>query len=243
VAESSRSAPAMLIVDDEPEVLHVFSRAFAAAEYTLFTAQDGASAIEQLTAHEFQLVLLDLNMQPISGLQVLTELRRRNQETVVIILTAYSTLDSAIQALRLGAFDYLIKPVDLPVLRKRVEDGLAQYQRNHLLTAQNKGPESHWLRHGPLSLDLEHRVASLNDKPLDLTTSEFRLLHALVQAAPQPLSPTQLVSETLGYQCAPLEAASIIKFHIHELRQKVEPDPQKPQFIKTVRFEGYMWGG
>jgi DNA-binding response OmpR family regulator len=243
VNANNHPKPALLIVDDEPDILFILTKTFDPAEYSITTAIDGAAAIEQLSLRDFQLVLLDLNMQPVNGLQVLSALRQANQETVVIILTAYSTLDSAIEAIRLGAFDYLVKPVDTVALRKRTIEGLQQFERNHQLIQQQKMLQDNHFQYGDLKLDLVQHTASLNGRHLDLTSCEFKLLLTLAQAAPQPLTPLKLVSETLGYQCTALEAADIIKFHIHHLRQKVEPDPQKPQHIKTVRFEGYMWGG
>jgi DNA-binding response OmpR family regulator len=235
------SKPSMLIVDDEQDILFILKRCFAANNYSIETAINGAEAIQKINQHSYQIMLLDLNMSPINGLEVLDTLRKINQETIVIILTAYSTLDSAINAIRLGAFDYMVKPVDVDALRVRAAEGLKQYERNHLLTLQQAAGDGQILQTGKLTLNLALHSAFFDGKPVELTTTEFKILLCLVQAAPHPVQPAQLVKTALGYSCSALEAADIIKFHIHHLRQKIEPDPLKPQHIKTIRFEGYLW--
>jgi len=99
------------------------------------------------------------------------------------------------------------------------------------------------LRKGDLTIDIDHRKAILGEVELDLTTTEFKLLLDLAKASPRLVSASQLAQSVLGYTCGPGEAAELVKYHIHHLRQKVEPDPQKPRYIKTVRFEGYLWAG
>jgi DNA-binding response OmpR family regulator len=236
--------PAILIVDDEPDILFTLRKCFSTKDFRVETAENGCEAIERINHGSFQVMILDLNMAPISGLDVLKALRKVNQETVVIILTAFSTLESAIEAIHLGAFDYLVKPVDIAHIRNRVTEGMKQYERNHLLTRQQNHPLSENLQiihTGNLTLDLAQRLAEYNGKSLDLTTIEFKILQILVKEAPKPVCPVALVKMAMGYDCAGLEAAGIIKFHIHQLRQKMESTPQKPQHIKTIRFEGYLW--
>lgn len=236
--------PAILIVDDEPDILFTLKKSFSPSEFRVDTAENGKSAIERLKHDAYQIMILDLNMSPVSGLEVLKCLRNENQETVVIILTAFSTLESAIEAIHLGAFDYLVKPVDIAHIRKRVAEGMKQYERNHILISQQNHPtsEAPQIFHtGNLTLDLDQRVAEYEGKRLDLTTIEFKILQSLVKEAPKPVCPVALVKMAMGYECAGLEAAGIIKFHIHQLRQKLESTPQKPQHIKTIRFEGYLW--
>jgi DNA-binding response OmpR family regulator len=236
--------PAILIVDDEPDILFTLRKCFSPKDFRVVTAENGYSAIERLKHDAYQIMILDLNMAPVSGLEVLKSLRNENQETVVIILTAFSTLESAIEAIHLGAFDYLVKPVDIAHIRKRVAEGMKQYERNHILIGQqaHQTPEKSQIFHtGNLTLDLDQRVAEYDGKRLDLTTIEFKILQSLVKEAPKPVCPVALVKMAMGYECAGLEASGIIKFHIHQLRQKLESTPQKPQHIKTVRFEGYLW--
>jgi DNA-binding response OmpR family regulator len=240
-------------------------RTLAQPNYRVESAANGADAISRIAQKTFQVILLDLHMTPVSGMQVLGELRKENQQTEVIILTGFSDIESAIDALRLGAFDYLMKPVQPDILRQRVATALKRYDQNRYkirlkeqiaslqstlqaLEADSASEKpaadpGSILRKGVLTIDVDHRKAILGDAELDLTTTEFKLLLDLVKASPQTVSACKLANSVLGYECNPNEAAELIKYHVHHLRQKIEPDPQKPRFIKTVRFEGYLWAG
>lgn len=253
------SSPQILIVDDEPNVRFVLTHALKHAGYTLHTAANGAEALKLLQEVAIDLLLLDLNMEPIDGLAVFNAARQIDPHLTVIILTAYSSVESAVEALRLGAFDYLLKPASPHDIRQRVQAGLQQrrdtlHQQqvlahieslrqtlNTLGSAAVTPPPPALLRAGPLTLDTHRRCAEMNGHPLELTTTEFELLACLVQAAPKPVSPRRLVTCALGYNVDDVEARDIAKWHIHHLRQKIEPSPKKPQFIKTVRHQGYLW--
>jgi DNA-binding response OmpR family regulator len=254
----------ILVVDDEESIRFIMERTLAHENYCVDCAASGTDALKLLEAKHFHLVLLDLHMRPLSGIQVLTELRKRSQDTEVIILTGHSDIESAIEALRLGAFDYLMKPVQPDIVRQRVATALKRYDQNmykarlrdQIANLQstlqalesNAEPEKNVpavgiLRKGILTIDSDHRKAILGEVELDLTTTEFKLLLGLAKASPQTVSASNLAASVLGYECSPVEAGELVKFHIHHLRQKIEPDPQKPRYIKTVRFEGYLWAG
>jgi DNA-binding response OmpR family regulator len=255
----------ILIVDDEDSIRFIMERTLAHGNYLVKSTGSGSDALKLLEKEHFHLVLLDLHMQPLSGIQVLTELRKNNQETEVIILTGHSDIESAIEALRLGAFDYLMKPVQPDIMRQRVATALKRYDQNlykarlreQIASLQstlqaletNVEPEKDFsakggiLHKGPLTIDMAHRKAILGEEELDLTSTEYKLLLDLAKASPKTVSACDLAASVLGYECSPVEAGELVKFHIHHLRQKVEPDPQKPRYIKTVRFEGYLWTG
>ncbi len=257
--------PRILIVDDEPNVRFVLERTLVKDGYLLETAADGAEAIQKLGQAAYDLLLLDLNMKPVDGIQVMNAVRERGSDIVVIILTAHSSIESAVEALRLGAFDYLYKPASPEAIRQRVSEGIQFRQqalrRTRLLTqieglrqsladldkeistlGQGTSPRR-FLRSGKLVIDKYHRSATLGEILLDLTTTEFDLLVALAEATPAPVSPRQLVMSALHYEAHEAEASEIIKYHIHQLRQKIEVDPAKPKYIKTVRYKGYLWSG
>ncbi len=255
----------ILIVDDEENIRFIMERTLAHSNYRVKSTGSGSDALKLLENEFFHLVLLDLHMQPLSGIQVLTELRKNNKETEVIILTGHSDIESAIEALRLGAFDYLMKPVQPDIMRQRVATALKRYDQNQyknrlreqIASLQStlqaletnvdleKQPSAVGgiLRKGPLTIDTAHRKAILGEEELDLTTTEYKLLLDLAKASPKTVSACDLATSVLGYECSPVEAGELVKFHIHHLRQKIEPDPQKPRYIKTVRFEGYLWTG
>ncbi len=257
--------PKILIVDDEVNIRFVLKHALKHEGYILDCAADGAEAIQKLTntPSAYDVLLLDLRMEPVDGLQVLQVARQYDSELVVIILTAHGTLESAVEALRLGAFDYLFKPATPETIRQRVYEAVQQrrqaIQRRQLLcqistlrqtlNALDEDDDllasptlnSRFVRSSNLVIDRNHRQAVLAGTPLALTTAEFDILLCLVSASPTPLPPRTLVNRALGYDCEDTEAREIIKWHIHHLRRKIEPDPTHPRRIKTIRSQGYLW--
>ncbi|MPM16329.1 Transcriptional regulatory protein OmpR [bioreactor metagenome] len=260
---SEKRLPKVLIVDDESAILYVLSRLFKNEEYEIQTAVNGVEAVQMFQRTSFHVVLLDLNMQPMTGLDVLKELRKHDLETVVIIMTAFSTVDSAIEAIHLGAFDYLLKPADPEEIRKRVREGVAKYEQglarreldSQLAQLQQTlklfNPEStpvasshdssRSLSHGDLTIDLYTRRACYAGEELKLTTTEYKMLVCLADSAPRPVDVVSLAQAGLGYTASQVEARELVKYHIHRLRQKIEDEPETPRHIKTIRFEGYVW--
>lgn len=255
----------ILIVDDEDNIRIVLERMLASEGYQIDTASNGAEAIERTLKVNYDLLLLDLFMEPVDGMQVFTSLRKHNTDTTVMILTARSSTSSAIEALRLGAFDYLQKPIGAEDLRKRVRECLRHHveeQRRKLMLFKLEElrktmgemdgipdeEDSHEtdvqrIQSGGIQVDLAQRLTTLDGQLLDLTTTEFNMLMCLMDAAPQPLNQRKLVNSALNYDCEDSEAREITKWHIYQLRQKLEVDPSKPTLIRTVRFQGYMWSG
>ncbi len=255
---------AILVVDDEAGVRHALERALGKAGYEVTTAASGEDALRQIQLFTFDLALIDLKMPGMGGLAFLQELRQRSPQTVAIILTAHATLDSAIQALRLGAHDYLLKPFSLDDLLRSVREGLGKRQREirvnalirqlerdvatlralqgdagPLTPAETVSSQPRPLEVGPFRIDRDQYRAFMHGRPLDLTPTEFEILACLVERAPAVVSPQELVRDALGYRAEPYEARDLIKWHIHHLRKKVEPDPTTPQYIVTVRGVGY----
>ena len=256
--------PRILIVDDEPGVRFVLEKTLAAEGYRLDSAADGGEAIRKLGDGEYDVLLVDLKMMPVDGLQVVNALRAKGSDAAVIIITAHSTIESAVEALRLGAFDYLFKPASPEVIRERVREAI-QYSRQVTRRARLLGqmeslrqnlmdlePEAgpvgqamapdRFLRSGRLVIDKYHRSATLEGEFLELTTAEFDLLLALVEAAPQPIAPRELARRALHYDPQEIEARQTVKYHVHQLRRKLGDDTRSPKYIKTVRYKGYFWG-
>lgn len=253
----------ILIVDDEPGVRLVLERSLLRLECLLETAVDGRSALERLGQKKYDLILLDLHLGDLDGLSLLKAARERDPDVVVIILTGQGSLETAVEALRLGAFDYLFKPATPETIRQRVGEGLLQRQqalrRRQILSqidmlrqalAQLDPATAHgeqltgngrFLRSGPIVLDRYHRAATLDNTLLSLTTAEFDILVSLIEASPDPLSPRQLLNRALGYNSDQTDASDTVKWHIHHLRRKIEPNPKRPIYIKTIRYKGYLW--
>jgi two-component system alkaline phosphatase synthesis response regulator PhoP len=253
----------ILIIDDEPGVRIILEGTLKVDGYVLETAVDGEDALQKIAANSYDLILLDLHLGQIDGLQVLEATHRQDPTIVVIILTGYASMESAVNALRLGAFDYLFKPVMPDVIRQRVKAGLesrqAVLEENRILeemkSLQSKltqiatkrtddaplSVQDRFIRKGGLVVDLHHYAVTLNGRLVDLTTTEYEILLYLIKAAPNPCTATELLAATLKYDTSPAEARETIKWYIHHLRRKVEPNPKTPQFIVTVRNKGYFW--
>jgi DNA-binding response OmpR family regulator len=256
--------PKILIVDNEPNVRFVLEHTLRREEYSIDMAANGQEAIDLISANVYDLLLLDLHMEPVNGIEVLNALRKINHETVVIILTAHGSMETAVEALRLETFDYLIKPATPDIIRKRVREGLERRQRlarrqqlmsqidtlkqalNDLEAEDQPVPiagEDRFVCRGNISIDRHHREVTVDDNLLNLTTVEYNILVGLVEAAPAVVPALQLVKLALGYETEESEAREMIKVYIHHLRQKVEVNPAEPVYIKTVRHQGYLWCG
>lgn len=255
----------ILIVDDEESVRFILERSLRNEGYLLETVGNGREAILKLQNQPYDLILLDLQMEPVSGIEVFNAAREQDGDVTVIILTAHGSLDSSVEALRLGAFDYLFKPADPNTIRNRVRDGLAAHrkrrQRRRLVSqidslyqllnelddddaaALRPSVNDRFVYSGMLVIDTHHQVATFNGQPLDLTTTGYNLLLCLIRSAPVALPARELVNCGLGYDAQEAEAREIIKWHIHKLRRKIESDPAHPQHIRTVRYKGYLWSG
>ena len=255
----------LLIVDDDPNVREVIAHTLRYSDCVVDTAGNGVEALIKIRQELYDVLILDLEMEPVGGLEVLESARRLDPDIVVIILTGHSSVDSAVKALRLGAFDYIFKPSSPGNIRERVREGINHRQQalqhrqllgkinilhqvlNDMETQHaepaSPDPERRFIRTDTLVIDTYHRSVTLSGELLDLTTSEFDLLTCLVSASPSPISPRQIVNAVLGYDVEDSEASEIVKWHIHRLRQKIEPDIHHPRFIKNVRFKGYLWSG
>lgn len=256
----------LLIVDDERTTRLSLSEIFSLRGANVTMAANGQEALDRLAATEFDLIVLDIKMPGINGLQVLEYAQRTAPSTIVVLLTAHATVDSAIHALRQGAFDYLLKPAQPRMIIEVVERGLAKRQENLrrqnlvglmaqtveafkgdniLSTAANPSPSltAKTDRHigaGPITIDLDRREARLSDRLLDLTPTEFDTLIYLVRHVERVVSCRELVQAVQGYETTEHAARPIMRVHIHRLRQKIEKDATEPEYLLTIRSAGYM---
>ena len=251
----------ILVVDDERPVRMMLEAALRAQGYRVQVAESGENAKEMLTAEEFDLVLLDLQLGDSDGIDVLRETKNRWPATEVILLTAHGSINSAIAALRHGAFDYLLKPAQVYDIRERVERGLEQrrtaLQRTELLqrisdsaralgmidggsTPQTPAASSDQIEVGPLLLDLRRHSARLGATPLALTRTEFSLLTALAQQPDTALSYGTLSEAVYGRAQPEDEARALLRPHIARLRHKLEATDVAGVTLVSIRSMGYM---
>lgn len=233
--------------------------------YHVDTATNAEEALACLRSHEYDLMFLDLNMPGMSGIDLLMEVHRRYPQMPVLILTAHAALDSAIQALRLGARDYLIKPAEPVLIVTRVAEILAESEQParkkeivnqvqsllaewQTINAEDKTPtrpapppedSGRLLKKGSFELDLDAHHATLNGKYIPVTGIYFDYLCTLLRNAPKAVAYKTLVKETQGFDVTIPESTTLARWRIHELRKMIEVDPERPQYILTVRGFGY----
>ena len=230
-----------LVVDDDEGVRFFLEETLRRDGHIVVAASSGEEALDRMRDTFFDLVMLDLKLSGrVDGLRVLEAVRWRWPETVVVILTAHGSLESAMAAIREGVDGYLLKPVEPGEVRKAVQEALDR--RRSLARLEGAGQEEHVLQRGPFSVDLTKHLITLDGQPLELTSREFKLLVHLMQNAHRVVSPRELVQVVGQYEAEDLyEARQIVKWYIHRLRRKVEPDPSSPRYVLNVRGVGYRF--
>ncbi len=223
-------APKILIVEDETMVADVVSRYLKRDGFEVMTASDGEAALEMAAEWSPDLVLLDLMLPKIDGLEVCRRLRAESTVPIIVV-TAKGDEADRIVGLELGADDYVSKPFSPRELVARVRAVLRR-------TRQPVAPPAEGtVRVGPIAIDPAGRQATVRNEPVELTAKEFDLLWFLVRNVGQVFTRTQLLDQVWDYEYFGDE--STVTVHIHRLRSKIEPDPVRPQFLKTVWGVGY----
>jgi DNA-binding response OmpR family regulator len=244
--------PSILVVDDEEGIRYFLERFLTREGFQVVTAFSGEVALARLASTEFDVVLLDLKMKGLGGLDVLADLRQRWPATSVIILTAHASLESAVEALRRGAHDYLFKPCRTLDLRESIRSGLIK-RREQLQLRQlaanpiapeppsapiEPAPTDRFLQHSGLIVDPVRHIVTLDGVLLELSPTEFDLLAYLVSEAPRVVPPQELIREVQGYTSDAAEAAETIRSHMYHIRRKMQTTAGH-SVILTVRGIGY----
>jgi two-component system OmpR family response regulator len=215
----------ILVVEDDPVMCDGLDRSLRHAGYAVDTAQDGKLADDLLSAHSFDLVVLDLSLPGLDGLEVLRRLRRRSSSAPVLILTARDGVEDRVTGLDLGADDYMVKPFNLSELEARVR---ALVRRAQSATTAR-------ITHGALTLDTAARRAYVGADALELSAREVSLLEALLLGAGRVLSKDQLADRLYGVSDG--VGPNAIEVFVHRLRRKIE---SAGVVIRTIRGLGYL---
>jgi two-component system OmpR family response regulator len=214
----------ILIAEDDQVLADGLLRSLRSAGYAADQVSSGSEADAALSAHEFDLVILDLGLPRLHGLEVLRRLRARGSSVPVLILTAADSVEQRVKGLDLGADDYMAKPFSLQELEARVR----------ALTRRGLGSACTLIKHGPLTFDASGRVAYMHDQMLDLSARELSLLEVLLQRTGRLVSKDQLVERLCEW--GDEVSNNAIEVYIHRLRKKIEQGPVR---IATVRGLGY----
>lgn len=212
----------ILIAEDEPRIVRFLVKGLQAEGYATACASDGIEALDLARTGEFDLMLLDLGLPRLDGLDVLAAVRQSQVRLPVIVLTARTSTDDVVIGLDGGASDYVRKPFRLAELLARIRLQLRSEQQ----------PAEFVLRNGDLSLDLRTRQAQVGAKTVDLSTREFALAEMFMRHPGQVLSREQLLSHVWGYDYDPM--SNVVEVYIRYLRNKIGPER-----IATVRGAGY----
>jgi two-component system OmpR family response regulator len=215
----------ILVVEDDSVLRDGLSRSLRNAGYAVETAEDGKLADQLLSVHAFDLVVLDLGLPGLDGLEVLRRLRRRPSNVPVLILTARDSTADRVNGLDVGADDYLVKPFELAELEARVRALIRRAQS--VATAR--------ISHGALTLDTAARRAFVGEAALDLSAREVALLEALLLSAGRVVSKDQLADRLYGVSDE--VGPNAIEVFVHRLRRKIESAGVS---IRTIRGLGYL---
>lgn len=256
----------ILVVDDEANLRRTVARVLQRAGFEVTTAGNGQEGLALLSENYFDLVYMDIRMPDMSGLEALKSIHEAYPQLPVILFTGQPDLNSAVSALRHGATDYLQKPLKPELLIERAKTALAQLERERrkkVLQTQiealqlelrnlergeeiesnsknkDSSADNRYLTRGILTLDLHTRRVTTGNRTTDLPPTDFNYLLVLARHAPSVVEYQTLVTEAQGFQTDAREAQDLSKWHIHHIREMIEPDAQHPTFIINVRGTGY----
>ena len=226
--------PCILLIEDDSDMRELVAGHLEHGGFDVQRADDGIKGQALALQYGPDVILLDLMLPKVDGLTLCQRLRRdeRTARIPILMITALGGTKDKVSGFNSGADDYLTKPFDLEELMVRVKALLRRSERAPLSSKHNE-----ILNFGSLTLVPERLEAIWFDEPVRLTHLEFELLHCLLQRHGQTVAPSLILKEVWGYE--PDDDIETIRVHVRHLRTKLEPDPRKPRFIKTVYGAGY----
>jgi len=221
---------AILIIEDDPQIRRVLSTSLKAYGYEVHSADSGRLGLKLAAKHQPDLIILDLGLPDIDGLNLIRNLRS-NPTQEILVLSARGTEDVKVRALDLGADDYLTKPFGLFELLARVRVALRRAGQD------GKPEESVVLQSAGVTIDLTHRKVTREGEEIHLTPIEFRLIATLVRHGGKILTHEQLLTEVWGQ--GKEKNTQYLRIYLGGLRKKLEPNPARPKLLLTVAGVGY----
>jgi two-component system alkaline phosphatase synthesis response regulator PhoP len=224
----------ILLVEDEPGLVLTLSDRLTGEGYDVEAVRDGAAGLARASEGGFDLVLLDVMLPGMSGFDVCQQLRQRGIDTPVVMLTARGQLVDRVVGLKIGADDYVTKPFEMAELVARIEARLRRAPPAAPVAADG-------YQFGNVRVDFRRAEVARDGRELELSAREFQLLRYFIEHRGAALSRDELLNEVWGYHAMP--STRTVDVHVAWLRQKVEPNPKRPQFIQTVHGIGYRFTG
>jgi len=256
----------ILIIDDELQLRKTLARILQQAGFEVTTAENAEQGLDFIKNNKFDLVFTDLRMPGMQGLDALKNIHTNNPSLPVVLFTAQPDVNSAVEALRHGATDYLLKPLKPDVIIDRARSILLdQYKekRKHEIAEEinalqnelknldgatgslpapsNTSEEGRFIKQGKFVIDLHARRLSVEEETINIPPTSFDYLLVLVRHAPNVVDYRTLVAEAQGYEAELRDAQELTKWHIHQLRQAIEQDAHKPIHILNFRGVGYRF--
>jgi len=228
------SAGRILVVDDDPQIRRVMRTSLAGHSYEVTDARAGEEALDRLRRDSFDLVLLDLNMPGMGGLETCRSIRsaHSSHDLAIIMLTVRNTERDKVDALDAGADDYVTKPFSMPELLARVRAALRR-----IPAGPENGPDSIAL--GEVEIDFASRQAKVHGNAVHLTPKEFDLLSYLVAHPNRIITHRELLQAIWGPDYG--DELEYLRVFVNRLRKKIEPDPAHPRFLLTEAWTGYRF--
>ena len=226
----------ILVIEDDRDIARLVELHLRDEGYSVTVVPDGKLGLRQALAKPYDLVILDLILPGMDGLEVCRHIRNRPEYAPVLMLTAKSTDVDRILGLEMGADDYLTKPFNVRELLARVK---ALFRRVEALRAKDSAVPQKTIRAGDLTIDPEKRKVAVQGKPVHLTAREFELLLEFSRHPGRVYTRAQLLDKVWGYSYQGYEHT--VNSHINRLREKIERSPANPRFILTVRGVGYRF--
>lgn len=225
----------LLIIEDDPDIVDLVKINIQDIGLTLDSATNGVDGLEKATESKYSLIILDLMLPELDGMEVCKRIRANDDHTPILMLTAKSEELDKVLGLELGADDYLTKPFSIRELLARIKAILRRVE----VDTQVESGEYETIQFGDLSIDLEKRKVSLAKVTVELTAKEFDLLSLFAKHPGRTYTRQELLDLVWGYQFEGYDHT--VNSHINRLRSKIEADPSNPVYLRTVWGVGYRF--
>ena len=237
-SETKEVTASILVVEDDPKIADLLEENIKSLGMQVDVANDGEFGLNKAMENDYSLIILDLGLPRLDGLQICRKIRETNQIVPVLMLTARDSEVDKVLGLEVGATDYLVKPFSIRELLARVQAMLRLVSAVRE-SGNQTAVSTDTIIQGDLSLDPLKKKVFIADKEVSLTSKEFDVLHLLLSHPGRPFTRSDLLRMVWGYDCEQYEGTVVST--IYRLRQKIEQDLNAPRYIKTRRGMGYVF--